>query len=423
MSNRSERRRQALQNARRFAQERARATREKYGLKDDAAPLPGRMGDAAHAALHEDAPREVPAGTPETAAHEVEIGRAPGQLPGASPFEASGPTRFRVHRYDETSHTEEEFSDIDRLASYMDGHGTVWVQMMGITDPQIVHIVGAMFQIPMLMQEDVLAVWSRPKIDEQGDRILAISRAVRLTVDEEAPRGQQISIVTGPGVVISFHENADPVFAGVEKRIRDNHGRIRKWGPGYLLYAILDTLVDRMLYLSEDIEDAITELEDTILSEEKPDCELEDVYKLKRVVVRLARMALPMREALNGLLRSDSPMLSDEMEPYLRDLIDHALRTGDRVDHARMILQDLQEYHHTLNERRTSEIMRVLTVVTSIFIPLTFVVGVYGMNFDTAKSKWNMPELEWEYGYPACWLVMAAIAGGTLTYFKRKNWI
>lgn len=417
MSNRSERRRQALQSARSATRERERNTREKYGLKDDAAPLPGRMGAHAHAATHHDDPH------PQENEHEVEIGRAPGQLPGASPFETSGPTKFRVHRYDEQSHAVEEFSDIDKLTAYMDGKGTVWVQMLGITDPQIVHIVGAIFQLPMLMQEDVLAVWSRPKIEEDGSRLLAITRAVRLTVDDAGLRGQQISIIAAPGVVVSFHENDDPVFRSVEKRIADNHGRIRKWGPGYLLYALLDTLVDRMLYLSEDIEDAITELEDTLLSEEKPDCELEDVYKLKRVVVRLARMALPMRESLNVLLRSDNALLPDEMEPYLRDLTDHAIRAGDRVEHARMILQDLQEYHHTLHERRTSEVMRVLTVMSSVFIPLTFVVGVYGMNFDTKASPWNMPELEWTYGYPACLGAMAAFAVTIVVFFRHRKWL
>lgn len=417
MSNRSERRRKALQTARMATSERARATREKYGLKEDAAPLPGRMGEVAHATVEPRTPAEV------ENAHETEIGRAPGQLPGASPFETSGPTKFRVHRYDEHVHTVEEFADIDKLAAYMDGKGTVWVQMLGITDPQIVHIVGAIFQIPMLMQEDVLAVWSRPKIEEDGDRLLAITRSVRLSVDDEGLRGQQISIVASPGVVVSFHENDDRIFQGVEKRIVDNHGRIRKWGPGYLLYALLDTLVDRMLYLSEDIEDAITELEDTILSTEKPDCELEDVYKLKRLVVRLSRMAMPMREALNTLIRSDSPLLPDEMEPYLRDLSDHALRAGDRVEHARMILQDLQEYHHTLNERRTSEVMRVLTVMSSVFIPLTFVAGIYGMNFDTKAGPFNMPELEWAYGYPMCIGGMAAFAIGIVVFFKYKRWL
>jgi magnesium transporter len=410
MSRGSERRRRAGQNAKRFTEERVRLAREKYGLGDDAKPLPGHMGEH-HA---------EPAGSDDIS--HIEIGLAPGQLPTSSPFESTGPTKFRVHRFDETSHTVEEFADIDKLPAYADGNKTVWVQVMGITDPQIVHITGAIFQIPMLAQEDVLAVWSRPKVEEHGDMLLAITRSVRLSLDEEGPRGQQISVVAAPGFVISFHENEDKVFAGVEKRIAENNGRMRKWGTGYLLYALLDTLVDRMLYLSEEIEDAITELEDSVLCE-GGDCSLHEVYRIKRIVVRLSRIAFPMRDTMGRFAQMEHPLLPDRMDPFLNDLQDHCLRAGDRVEHARMILQDLQEYHHTLQERKTSEIMRMLTVISSIFIPLTFVVGVYGMNFNTEKSPLNMPELNWKYGYPMCLAAMFLFGLGILYYFRRKRWL
>lgn len=387
-----------------------RLAREKYDLADDARPLPGHMGE------HHSAPEESgdsPA---------IEIGLAPGHLPASSPFESTGPTKFRVHRFDETSHTVEEFADIDRLPAHAGGDKAVWVQVMGVTDPQVVHITGAIFQIPMLAQEDILAVWSRPKVDEYGDMLLAITRSVSLSLDDEGPRGQQISVIAAPGFVISFHENEDKVFAGVERRLADNNGRIRKWGSGYLLYALLDTLVDRMLHLSEEIEDAITELEDSVLCE-GGECSLNEVYRLKRIVVRLSRIALPMRDTMGRFEQLEHPLLPDRMDPFLRDLQDHCLRAGDRVEHARMILQDLQEYHHTLQERKTSEIMRLLTVVSSIFIPLTFVVGVYGMNFNTEKSALNMPELNWKYGYPACLAAMLLFALGILCYFRRKRWL
>lgn len=389
-------------------EDRAALARKKYGLDADAEPLPGHRGETATEEHPDDS--------------HPEIGLAPGRLPASSPFESTGPTKFRAFRFDETACDVEEFVEIDRLARYADVKGTVWIQMLGITDPQIVHIVGAIFQIPMLAQEDVLAVWSRPKVEEHGDRLLAITRAVRLSLDEEGPRGQQIAIIASPGLVVSFHENDDAIFDGVEKRLKDNSGRIRKWGSGYLTYALLDTLVDRMLALSEDIEDAITELEDSVLCE-GGECSLHEVYRLKRIVVRLSRIALPMRDTMGRFEQMEHALLPETIDPYLRDLQDHCLRAGDRVEHARMILQDLQEYHHTLQERRTSEVMRVLTVVSSIFIPLTFVVGVYGMNFDTSKSGWNMPELTWKYGYPACLALMLVFTLGTIHYFRRKRWL
>lgn len=391
--------------------------REKFGLSDDAEPLPGESGEHAPASPEP----ETEAGEEDDAPH-VEIGTAPGQLPSASPFESTGPTKFRVHRYDESMHTVEEFTDIDRLPTYADGKGTVWVQMLGITDPQILHIVGAIFQVPMLPQEDILPVWSRPNLEGHGDMLLAITRAVRLAPDDEGPRGQQIALVAAPGFVLSFHENQEQVFEGVERRIAENNGRMRRNGAGYLLYAVLDTLVDRMLYLSEEIEDAITELEDSVLCE-GGECSLHDVYRIKRIVVRLSRIALPMRDTMSRVEQLEHPLLPEHMAPFLRDLQDHCLRAGDRVEHARMILQDLQEYHHTLEERKTSEIMRLLTVVSSIFIPLTFVAGVYGMNFHTDKGRLNMPELTWEYGYPVCMASMLLFAVTTLLYFRKKKWL
>jgi magnesium transporter len=346
-----------------------------------------------------------------------EIGRAPGELPASSPFESEGPTRFRVLCYTEKTCLREEFSDLDKLTSFVDRPGVTWVQMLGITDPEILHIVGAIFGLPMLAQEDVLAVWSRAKFDEYGDMILAIASAVRLDLDDSQPKGQQISFIAGKNFVISFHENADRVFEAVERRIEDNTGRQRQWGAGYLFYALFDTLVDRMLYLAEEIEDAIGELEDKILTD-GTDLNIEEVYHLKRIAVRLSRIAIPLRETVRLLGRSEHTLLKTLPDMYFNDLNDHVLRVGDRVEHARMILQDLQDYHHTLQERKTNEIIKVLTVISTIFIPLTFVAGVYGMNFK------NMPEIEsTSYGYPAVMIFMGTFAVSALIYFRKKKWI
>ena len=370
--------------------------RSRLGLKADAAPLPG-----------------------EAAYEDTEIGRAPGQLPAASPFESTVPTKFRVISYDESSCKVEEFSDLDSVGRYAGKPGMVWIQVLGITDPQIVHIVGAFFDIPMLAQEDILTATSRPKFEEHGDKLLAIARAVRIGVEEDTPRGQQISIVAAQNWVISFHENDEKVFEAVEKRIADNKGNIRKWHAGYLLYSLLDTLVDRLLYQTDEIEDATTELEDSILKG-TDDWDLNEVYRLKRVVVRLSRLAQPLKDMVSVLEHYEHPLLPTSLDMFLRDLYDHAIRAADRIEHARMILQDLQEYHHTQQERKTNEIIRVLTVMSSVFIPLTFLVGLWGMNFHF------MPEIhtEWgeKYGYFLALGSMAALATGIIVWMKRKGW-
>ena len=370
--------------------------RARLNLKSDAAPLPG-----------------------EAAYEDTEIGRAPGQLPAASPFESTAPTKFRVISYDENSCKVDEFSDLDSVGRYAGKPGMVWIQVLGITDPQIVHIVGAFFDIPMLAQEDILTATSRPKFEEHGEKLLAIARAVRIGVEEDTPRGQQISIVAAQNWVISFHENDEKVFEAVEKRIADNKGNIRKWHAGYLIYSLLDTLVDRLLYQTEEIEDATTELEDSILKG-TDDWDLNEVYRLKRIVVRLSRLAQPLKDMVSVLEHYEHPLLPTTLDMFLRDLYDHAIRAADRIEHARMILQDLQEYHHTQQERKTNEVIRVLTVMSSVFIPLTFLVGLWGMNFHF------MPEIhtEWgeKYGYFLALGSMGALATGIILWMKRKRW-
>ena len=370
--------------------------RARLNLKADATPLPG-----------------------EAAYEDTEIGRAPGQLPAASPFESTAPTKFRVISYDENSCKVDEFSDLDSVGRYAGKAGMVWIQVLGITDPQIVHIVGAFFDIPMLAQEDILTATSRPKFEEHGDKLLAIARAVRIGVEEDTPRGQQISIVAAQNWVISFHENDEKVFEAVEKRIADNKGNIRKWHAGYLIYSLLDTLVDRLLYQTEEIEDATTELEDSILKG-TDDWDLNEVYRLKRIVVRLSRLAQPLKDMVSVLEHYEHPLLPTTLDMYLRDLYDHAIRAADRIEHARMILQDLQEYHHTQQERKTNEVIRVLTVMSSVFIPLTFLVGLWGMNFHF------MPEIHtaWgeKYGYFLALGSMGALATGIILWMKRKRW-
>ena len=385
-----------MARARSFLERRMQDLRSRLSLKPDAAPLPG-----------------------EAAYEETEIGRAPGQLPAASPFESAGPTKFRVFTYDETSCKVEEFSDLDSIGRYASKPGMVWIQVLGITDPQIVHIVGAFFDIPMLAQEDILTATSRPKFEEHGDKLLAIARAVRIGVEEDTPRGQQISIVAAENWVISFHENDEAVFEAVEKRISENKGNIRKWHAGYLVYSLLDTLVDRLLYQTEEIEDATTELEDSILKG-TDQWDLNEVYRLKRIVVRLSRLAQPLKDMVSVLEHYEHALLPTSLDMYLRDLYDHAIRAADRIEHARMILQDLQEYHHTQQERKTNEVIRVLTVMSSVFIPLTFMVGLWGMNFQF------MPEIhtEWghKYGYFFALGSMTMVAIGVIFWMKRKRW-
>lgn len=351
----------------------------------------------------------------------LEIGLEPGALPIESPFDIQETARFRVVCYDESGYSLDEFAEVDRLSDFVNRPGIVWVQMMGMKDPQLVHVVGALFNIPMLAQEDIVSEWSRPKFEEYGEMILAVTRAVRLGVEEMQPRGQQISFVAGPNFLISFHEKRELVFENIERRIAENSGKIRKWGSPYLLYALLDALVDRMLHLTDEIEDAITDLEEDSMSDDAdPDADGENIrtiYRMKRIVIRLGRMTYPLRDMVRTFERYDHPLLPPEMDMYFSDLYDHTLRAFDRIEHSRMILQELQDFYHTEHERRTSDILRLLTLITSIFIPLTLISGIYGMNFE------NMPELHSKYGYFITLAIMMLFAVGMVVFFKKRRWM
>lgn len=353
---------------------------------------------------------------------ESEIGREPGMLPAESPFENADNVKFRVLSYDREGYELEEFTDIDELPIYAEKKdGVVWVQVMGLKDPNVVKLVGAIFNIPPLAQEDVLNQWSRPKFEEYGDDIImAITRAVRLNdLEELQPKGQQIAFVAGEHFLISFHEKRELVFESIETRIAMNSGKMRDWGSPYLLYVLVDALVDRILLLTEEIEDAISDLEDEAIAANGNDEGGEDIrsiYHLKRLVIRLSRMIKPLSEMVRKLRNIDHPLLPKEMDMFFDDLYDHAQRSFDRLDHSRAILQELQDFYQSEHERRANEIIRLLTSITFFFIPITFVTGFFGMNFDFPPWLQNSANL-----IVVMFLCLFFIIG-SFVFFKIKKW-
>ncbi len=353
---------------------------------------------------------------------ESEIGREPGMLPAESPFENADNVKFRVLSYDREGYELEEFTDIDELPIYAEKKdGVVWVQVMGLKDPNVVKLVGAIFNIPPLAQEDVLNQWSRPKFEEYGDDIImAITRAVRLNdLEELQPKGQQIAFVAGEHFLISFHEKRELVFESIETRIAMNSGKMRDWGSPYLLYVLVDALVDRILLLTEEIEDAISDLEDEAIAANDNDEGGEDIrsiYHLKRLVIRLSRMIKPLSEMVRKLRNIDHPLLPKEMDMFFDDLYDHAQRSFDRLDHSRAILQELQDFYQSEHERRANEIIRLLTSITFFFIPITFVTGFFGMNFDFPPWLQNSANL-----IVVMFLCLFFIIG-SFVFFKIKKW-
>jgi len=295
--------------------------------------------------------------------------------------------------------------------------GTLWLDVQGLGGREVLEWIGASFGLHPLLLADVAHVPQRPKVEEYTEATFVVARRFLWSgADEDPVAERQISLVIGEHHLVSFQEGPDPVFDPVRARLEQSSGLLRTSGTDYLAYALLDAVVDDYLPLLDRIGERLEPLEDRVL--ESPSRQLErELVALRRQLLTLRRDLWPQREALHTLLRGDVGRISDPVKPYLRDVHDHCVRVAEMVEVQREIVAGIQNLYLTSLANRTNEVMKVLTVVSTIFIPLTFLVGVWGMNFR------NMPELALSWGYPAVWLLMLGIAGGLFLYFRRRGWI
>ena len=272
-----------------------------------------------------------------------------------------------------------------------------------------------------LALEDVINTGQRPKIDEYDEQLFVVMAHPLIDDEGENTSVYQLSLFLGPNFVVSFHPGGKDHFDPIRKRLRDHVGRIRERGAAYLLYALIDLVIDDGFPVLEWLGDEIEELEEEML-ETPTSAHLRRLYQLKRTLVILRRMLWPQRDVVSRLARGETACLSEETNIYFNDCYDHTIQIMDLIESYRDMATGLLDVYLSSVSYRLNEIMRVLTVIATIFIPLTFLVGVYGMNFRNDHSPWAMPELSWYYGYPLVWLVMIVIAAGMLLLFRRRKW-
>jgi magnesium transporter len=319
-------------------------------------------------------------------------------------------------------HYDSNSSDARRVVTALDVtppsnvNGIAWYTIDGVHNPEILSTIGDRFGLHGLVLEDIANTTQRPKIEEFDQYIFIAMKMI--TFDEAAKElaSEHVSLIIGDGYVLSFLENDGDVFEPVRQRIASAKGRIRKMKSDYLAYALMDAIVDNYFKVLEDLGDQIDEVEDEVV--EAPSINtLRTVHRLKRELIFLRRSVWPMREVVNTLLRDESDLVRDETRIYLRDLYDHTIHVIDTVETLRDIVAGMLDVYLSSVSNKLNQVMKVLTVMSSIFIPLTFVAGVYGMNFK------YMPELEWYYGYPAIMLGMLFVALALLVMFRRKEWL
>jgi magnesium transporter len=290
-----------------------------------------------------------------------------------------------------------------------------WVNVTGMHDLELIGKMGELFRIHPLIQEDIVNTEQRAKAESYDDFVFFVMKMLRV-----APEGQlqseQVSMLLGRGFVITFQESPGDVFEPVRNRIRSGKGKIRRQKADYLAYALLDALVDQYFLVMEHLGEEIELLEARVL--EGPDKKVvNQIYDLKRQLLFIRRAAWPLREVVSAFEKNESALLQKSTRVFLRDVYDHVIHIMDSVELSREIVSGLLEVYLSTVSNRTNDVMKVLTIVATIFIPLTFIVGIYGMNFDV------MPELHWPWGYPAVLLLMLSVASGMLLYFRRRGWL
>jgi len=341
----------------------------------------------------------------------------PGSEPGTLIIEPDAkPSRIILIDYDEDNAIRKMDITPNACAPYIGTNTVSWMDIQGLGSETVLKQVGAIFNLHPLLLEDVVNVPQRPKLEDYNNQLLVISHMVRLKEDESGFDTEQVSFVLGKRYLLSFQEEElQDCFEIVRDRIRTSQGRVRKSGADYLTYLLLDTIIDGYFPVVEHYEDRIEALEDVIISNPDRDT-MQEIYDVRRELLALRRLIWPMRNVLNLLMRDHHGIVSDEVQIYFRDSYDHVIQILEIIEAYRELAASLMDVYMSTMGNKLNEIMKFLTVISTIFIPLTFIVGVYGMNFE------NMPELKGEWSYFMVWLVMLAVAGGLIFYFWRKGW-
>ncbi|MFP4053237.1 MAG: magnesium/cobalt transporter CorA [Phycisphaerae bacterium] len=297
-----------------------------------------------------------------------------------------------------------------------------WINIDGIHDVNIVGTIGREFGIHPLLLEDIVNTSQRAKVNYGEQQVFIVLKMLDFNEAEEQVEVEQVSLVFGPNYLLSFQEREGDVFEGVRERIRSGRGRVRQAGTDYLAYALMDAIVDNYYLILERIGDRVEKLEEEVINDPAPET-VRTIYHYKREMINLRRAAWPLREEIGTMMRDEHPQVSQDVRPYLRDLYEHCVQVIDTIETFRDMISGMLDLYLSCVSNRMNEVMKVLTIIATIFIPLSFVVGLYGMNFDPEVSPWNMPELSWYFGYPAVWCVLLAITGAMLYYFKRRGWL
>ncbi|MFC1632117.1 magnesium/cobalt transporter CorA [Candidatus Omnitrophota bacterium] len=349
------------------------------------------------------------------------IGLAPGTLMHVGEKRTER-IKITVIDYDEKEFQEKEIKTVEESFHFRDTSTVTWINIDGIHDVKIIEKIGSHFGFHPLMMEDIVNTGQRPKLEDFESYIFIVLKM--LYFDEKAGEinAEQVSLIIGSNFVISFQEKEGDVFNPLRERIRSAKGRIRKTDADYLAYSLLDAIVDNYFLILEKSGEKIGAIEEKVVANPAPRT-LQIIHQLKRDIIFLRKSVWPLREVVNILERSESKLIKKATRIFLRNVYDHTIQVIDTIETYRDMVSGILDIYLSSVSNRMNEVMKVLTIIATIFIPLTFIAGIYGMNFNSEASAWNMPELNWKFGYLASLGVMAVVALVMMAYFKRKKWL
>ncbi len=347
--------------------------------------------------------------------HSKNIGLPPGTLVHTGERKVES-VRITLIDYDEQSFQEKQVSSIEECFHFKKTPTVTWINIDGIHEVDIVEKLGKQFELHPLILEDILDTNQRPKFEDFEKCLFIVLKMLSYGDGNQAVEGEQVSLVLGENFVISFQERIGDVFEPIRDRIRNSKGRIRKMGADYLCYSLMDAVVDNYFSILEKIGEKIESMEEKLVSAPTQKT-LQQIHKLKSEMISLRKSVWPLRELINGLQRNESSLISETTGIYLRDTYDHTIQVMDTVESLRDVVSGMLDIYLSSVSNSMNAVMKMLTIIATIFIPLTFVAGIYGMNFK------YMPELEWRWAYPSILVVMIIVAIGMLIYFRKKKWL
>ncbi|MFH0794967.1 MAG: magnesium/cobalt transporter CorA [bacterium] len=324
--------------------------------------------------------------------------------------------KFALFLYNESQYEEISPQSVQEIQKFKDKPMRKWLNVDGLHDVQVLQSIGDLLGLHPLVVEDIINTQQRPKADIYEDYLYIV---LKMLTYDEAKRwvpSEQISIILSKDFVVSFQEQEGDVFDPIRDRIRTAKGRVRKLGADYLAYVLIDSIVDHYFMVLEKLGEDIEELEDELVAIPTPKT-VRSIHHLKRELIHLRKAVWPLREMINLLLHEDTPLITDSTKIFLRDVYDHTIHVIDTVETYRDLVSGMLDLYLSSVSNRMNEVMKLLTIIATIFIPLTFVVGIYGMNFE-----W-MPELHWREGYPLILLIMLVIALVMVAFFRKRKWL